>query len=80
VAKTHRKPKSTMQRLNLESSQGVVPEWRRPIGCLILRVTFRKIGTTYMALLQEKTHKHIASYGSSPPCTSGISRGLLPTN
>jgi len=42
-------------------------EWRRPIGCLKLQVSFRKTAANYRALLQKMTYKDKASYGSSPP-------------
>jgi len=44
--------------------------WRRPIGCLKLQVSFRKIATNCRALLQEMTYADKASCGSSPPCTT----------
>jgi len=43
-------------------------EWRRPIGCLISWITFRKLATNCRALLQKMTYKDKASYESSPPC------------
>ena len=43
-------------------------EWRRPIGCLELQVTFRKRATNYRSLLRKITYKDKASYGSSLPC------------
>ena len=42
--------------------------WRRPIGRLKLRVSFRKRATNYRALLQKITYEDKASYESSPPC------------
>ena len=46
--------------------------WRRPIGCLELRVIFRKRATNNRALLQKMTTKDKAPYESSPPCTTDI--------
>jgi len=43
---------------------------RRPIGCLKLKVTFRKRATNYRALFRKMTYKDKASYSSSPPCIS----------
>jgi len=43
--------------------------WRRPVGCLKLRVIFHKRATNYRALLQKMTYKDRAFYASSPPCT-----------
>ena len=45
-------------------------EWRRPIGCLISCIIFRKRATNYRALLRKMTCKDKASYESSPPCIS----------
>jgi len=42
--------------------------WRRPVGCLELRVSFRKRATTYRALLRKMNYKEKVSYGSLPPC------------
>ena len=44
--------------------------WRRPIGCLISWITFRKLATNYRALLRKMTYKDKASYDSTPPCTT----------
>ena len=44
-------------------------EWRRPIGCLELQVSFRKSATNHRSLLLKMTSKDKASYGSLPPCT-----------
>jgi len=44
--------------------------WRRPIGCLKLRVIFRKRATNYRALLRKITYNDQASYGSLPPCNT----------
>jgi len=43
-------------------------EWQRPIGCLQLRVSFRKRATNHRALLLKMNHEDKASSGSSPPC------------
>jgi len=43
-------------------------EWRRPIVCLELQVSFRKMTTNCRALLCKMTYKDKASYVSSPPC------------
>ena len=43
--------------------------WRRPIGCLISRITFLKRATNYRALLRKMACKDKASYESSPPST-----------
>jgi len=43
--------------------------WRRCIGCLKLRVAFRKRANNYRALLRKMTHKDQASYGSSLLCS-----------
>ena len=45
--------------------------WRRPIRCLILWITFRKLATNYRALLRKMTQKDKASYESLPPCKRG---------
>ena len=53
--------------------------WRRPIGCLKLQVSFRKIATSYRALLRKMTYKDKASYDpirhpvrtSIPTCLNG---------
>ena len=42
--------------------------WRRPIGCLISQITFRKLATNYRALLRKMMHKDKASYDFTPPC------------
>jgi len=44
--------------------------WRRPIGCLELRVIFHKRATNYRALLRKMTCKHKACYVCSPPCST----------
>jgi len=43
-------------------------EWRRPIGCLKLQVTFCNRATKYRAFLREMTSRDKESYGSLPPC------------
>ena len=47
----------------------VVTGWRRLIGCLKLRVIFRKRATNYRVLLRKITYQDKASYASSPPCS-----------
>ena len=47
--------------------------WRRPIGCLISEITFRKLATNYRALLRKMTYTDKASYDSTPP--SSVLRG-----
>ena len=42
--------------------------WRRLLGCLELKVIFRKRATNYRALLRKTTYQDKASYRSSPPC------------
>ena len=49
-------------------AQKVTTEWRRPIACLKLQVSFCKRATSYMALLWKMTCTKKASYGSLPPC------------
>jgi len=44
--------------------------WRRPIGCLKLQVIFRKRATNSRALMLKMTYQDMASYESSPPCTT----------
>ena len=51
--------------------------WRRPIGCLISQITFRKLATNHRALLRKKTYKDKASYDSTPPCSLRTERVLL---
>jgi len=41
--------------------------WRRLIGCLKLRVIFRKRATNHRALLRKMTYNDKASYDSKPP-------------
>ena len=53
----------SMQRVSTKST-----EWRRPIRCLKLRVSFRKSAANNRALLGKMTYEDKASYGSSPPC------------
>ena len=43
--------------------------WRRPIQCLISKVSVRKLATNHRALLRKITCKVKASYGSWPPCS-----------
>jgi len=43
--------------------------WRRPLGCLKLKVVFRKRATNSRALLRKMTFEDKASYDSTPPCT-----------
>jgi len=50
--------------------------WRRPIGCLISWITFRKLATNYRALLRKMTSKDKASCGSSLPCMQSPSRSM----
>jgi len=47
--------------------------WRRPIGCLKLKVIFCKRATNYRALLRKMICKDQASYVSSPSCTANQS-------
>jgi len=54
--------------MRLRSSWQTGTGWRRPIGCLISWITFRKRATNYRALLRKMTYKDKASYESSPPC------------
>jgi len=42
--------------------------WRRCIGCLKLRVSFRRRATNNRALLQKLTYEDKAFYGFSPLC------------
>ena len=51
------------------ASWELVPEWRRPIGCLKLQVIFHKRATNYRAFLWKMTYKDEASYDCMPPCT-----------
>jgi len=51
--------------------------WRRPIGCLISWITFRKLATNYRALLRKLTCKDKASHESLPPCTLRSSRASI---
>jgi len=44
------------------------------IGCLKLQVSFRKRATNYRALLQKMTSKDKVSYGSWPPCSTGLEK------
>ena len=53
-----------------------VTGWRRPIGCLISCITFRKLAANYRALLRKMTYKDKASYESSPPCTGLVYRSF----
>ena len=46
--------------------------WRRRIGCLKLQVIFCKRATNYRALVRKMTNNDMASYASSPPCTTHI--------
>jgi len=46
-----------------------ITEWRRLIGCLKLKVIFRKRATNYRALLRKMTYEDKASCDSTPPCT-----------
>jgi len=46
--------------------------WRRLIGCLKLKVIFRKRATNYRALLWKMTFEDEASYDSMPPCISHL--------
>jgi len=39
-----------------------------------MQVIFRERATNYRALLREKTYKDKTSYGSLPPCSSGVAR------
>jgi len=39
------------------------------MGCLKLRVVFRKIATKYRALLRKMTYKDKAPYNSTPLCS-----------
>ena len=43
--------------------------WRRPIGCLKLRVIFCTRAMNYRAISRKMTTKDKAIYGSSPPCS-----------
>ena len=57
--------------------------WRRPMGCLKLRVFSRKNATNYTAPLQKMTYKDKASYDFTPPCSElsyGNSCGLTFVN
>jgi len=51
---------------NMHAIQG--SGWWRPIGCLISRITFRKLATNCGALLRKMIYKDKASYDSTPPC------------
>ena len=42
--------------------------WCILIGCLHLRVIFRKRATNYEALLRKMTYEDKASYDFTPPC------------
>jgi len=42
-------------------------EWPRPKGCLISRITSRKLATNYRALSRKMTYKDKTSYESLPP-------------
>ena len=44
--------------------------WHRPIGCLQLQLIFRERATNYRALLRKLIFTDMASYGSSPPCST----------
>ena len=48
--------------------------WRRCIGCLKLQVSFCKRATNFRALLYKMTYKDKASYISTPPCISHVTR------
>ena len=43
--------------------------WRRPVRCILSRITFRKLATNYRALLPNMTCKDKASYDSTPLCS-----------
>jgi len=45
-----------------------VTGWQRCIGCLKLKISFRKRATDFRALLQKMTLNAKASYVSTPPC------------
>ena len=47
-------------------------EWQTLIGCLKLRVIFRKRATNYRALLRKTTYTDKVSYGSSAPCDDQV--------
>jgi len=42
--------------------------WRRLIGCLKLKVIFRKRATNHRSLLRKMTYEDKAPYDSTPPC------------
>ena len=41
--------------------QSIYTGWRRPIGCLISQITFRKLATNYRALLRKMIYEDKAS-------------------
>ena len=45
-----------------------VPGWRRPVGCLISCITFRKLAINYRALLRKMTYKDKGCYECLPGC------------
>ena len=51
--------------------------WRRPIGCLKLRIIFRKRATNCRALLRKMTYEDKASYDSAPPCMHSVLSQLV---
>jgi len=57
-------------RTHVQNSTVQSTGWRRCIGCLELRVSFRNRATSYRALLLKPTSKDEASYGSAAPCIS----------
>jgi len=52
------------------------PGWQRCMGCLKLKVVFRKSATNYRALLRKMSCKGRASYGSLQPCKVRLNCGL----
>ena len=56
-----------MLRICISPAQ-TVTGWRRRIGCLKLRVIFRKRATNYRALWLKMTYEDKAPYDSTAPC------------
>ena len=51
--------------------------WRRPIGCLISCITFRKLATNYRALVRKMTYIDRASYDSTPLCITSSTHHVI---
>jgi len=57
----------------------VATGWRRPIGCLKLKVIFRKRATNYRALLRKMSYIDKASYFSTLSCTARSRKDETPS-